>query len=227
VTDISVTAKFELVDDSPSTSSGHAKTYVLAWTTTPWTLPGNVALAVNPEIKYSKIKIDNENYILAKDRLAVIKDTFEEVGEIEGKDLIGKSYKPIFDYYVDDVKLEHRENGWKIYGADFVTTEDGTGVVHIAPAFGDDDLRLGQENNLPFVQHVAMDGTFKPEVKDWPGLAVKPKENPQTTDVEILKHLAGRNLLFAKEKFTHSYPHCWRCDTPLSNLFLRTMIQVV
>ncbi|MFA5023207.1 MAG: class I tRNA ligase family protein, partial [Candidatus Paceibacterota bacterium] len=222
VTDIAVTVKFELLDDSPSTSSGQARTYVLAWTTTPWTLPGNTALAINKEITYVKAlnKETGEKIILSEKAFAEQAEKvlgYEVIEKIKGEDLIGKIYKPVFDYYANDPKLEHKENGWKIYGADFVTTEDGTGVVHIAPAFGEDDLNLGRTNNLPFVQHVAMNGTFKPEVKDWPGVPVKPIENPQATDIEVLKNLAGRNLLFAKEKFTHSYPHCWRCDTPLLN----------
>lgn len=209
VTDISVTVKFEL-EDEPNTC-------VLAWTTTPWTLPGNVALAVGKDITYAKIKIGDNFYILAKDRLTIIKDTYELVEEMKGQDLVGKKYKALFNYYQDDVKLENKENGWKIYGADFVTTEDGTGVVHIAPAFGEDDLNLGRANNLPFVQHVAMNGTFKPEIKEWAGLQVKPIEDPQATDILVLKYLAGKETLFAKEKFTHSYPHCWRCNTPLLN----------
>jgi len=218
VTDISVTAKFELVDEPLSTSSGQARTFILAWTTTPWTLPGNVALAINPEIEYVKVKKDGAIYILAKARLENnFKEGFEIVGEVKGKDLIGKSYKPLFDYYTDDETLKNRERGWKIYGADFVTTEDGTGVVHIAPAFGEDDMELSQKENLPFIQHVAMDGYFKSEVKDWAGRLVKSKDDPQGTDVEVLKNLAGRGLLFAKEKIVHSYPHCWRCDTPLLN----------
>ncbi len=211
ITDISVTVKFELV--------GEPGTFVLAWTTTPWTLPGNVALAVNSEIDYAEVEIegDDNKYILAKSRIeAALKNNFKIIREFKGADLIGKKYKPVFDYYVDDAKLEHRENGWQIYGADFVTTEDGTGVVHIA-AFGEDDMNLIREKNLPFIQNVEMNGAFKPEVKDWAGLKVKPKENPQSTDIEVLKSLAGKGTLFAKEKFTHSYPHCWRCDTPLLN----------
>jgi isoleucyl-tRNA synthetase len=212
VTDISVTAKFELVDEPG--------TFVLAWTTTPWTLPGNVALAVSSEIEYVEAsgEVPGNKYILAKSRVeAVLKNNFEILKEFKGADLIGKKYKPVFDYYTNDEKLKNKENGWKIYGADFVTTEDGTGVVHIAPAFGEDDLNLGRANNLPFIQHVAMNGIFKPEVKDWPGLFVKPIDDPQATDILVLKNLAGRGLLFAKEKFTHSYPHCWRCSTPLLN----------
>jgi isoleucyl-tRNA synthetase len=128
------------------------------------------------------------------------------------------SYKPVFDYYYDTKQtLKNSENGWKVYGASFVTTEDGTGIVHIAPAFGEDDMSLGKEKKLPFVQHVGMDGTFKKEVTDFAGQKVKPKENPQLADIEVIKFLAGKGTLYAKEKFTHSYPHCWRCDTPLLN----------
>ncbi|MEK7081584.1 MAG: class I tRNA ligase family protein, partial [Patescibacteria group bacterium] len=107
--------------------------------------------------------------------------------------------------------------GWKIYPADFVTTETGTGIVHIAPAFGEDDMNLGKKFNLPFIQHVFMDGTFKKEVSDFAGQEVKPKDNHQKADIEIIKNLAGKNLLFGKEKIIHPYPHCWRCDSPLLN----------
>ncbi|MCX6795155.1 MAG: class I tRNA ligase family protein, partial [Candidatus Falkowbacteria bacterium] len=137
--------------------------------------------------------------------------------EMIGADLVGRAYKPLFDYYFNDQKLENRENGWKIYDADFVTTTDGVGVVHIAPAFGEDDMNLGKLKNLPFIQHVSLDGNFKEEVKDFPGLNVKPIDDHTKTDIEIIKYLASHNLLFAKAKYEHSYPHCWRCDTPLIN----------
>jgi len=242
ITDISVTVKFELVDPvrddgaSPvSNGAGEPKTFVLAWTTTPWTLPGNVALAVNPEITYVKVKIQGADqpgiFIAAQERIAQVFDgkDYEVIGEMKGSDLIGRSYKPAFDYYVNDEAIKNRENGWKIYGADFVTTEDGTGVVHIAPAFGEDDMKLGQKEKLPFVQHVSMDGRFKPEVKDWAGELVKPKSAPglddadptdeeeQAMDVKILKNLASKGILFSKLKILHAYPHCWRCGTPLLN----------
>ncbi|MBU6371070.1 class I tRNA ligase family protein, partial [Patescibacteria group bacterium] len=113
--------------------------------------------------------------------------------------------------------LKNKENGWKVYAADFVTTEDGTGIVHIAPAFGEDDLNLGNKEKLPFIQHVGMDGKIKSEVKDFAGMKAKPIENPQATDIEVLKFLSAQGTIFAKEKFTHSYPHCYRCDTPLLN----------
>ena len=217
IKDLSVIAEFRL-DDEESTS-------VLAWTTTPWTLPGNVALAVGKDIDYVKIEKKDEGsenlvrFILAKNRLTEIfkEDEYRIVEEFKGKDLVGKKYVPLFDFYTKDEKLANHENGWKIYAGDFVTTDEGTGVVHIAPAFGEDDMKLGKEYNLPFVQHVAMDGSFKEEMGELAGLNVKPIENPQTTDVEIIKYLAKAGTLFHKEKFEHSYPHCWRCDTPLIN----------
>ncbi|MEI6843525.1 MAG: class I tRNA ligase family protein [bacterium] len=209
VTDISVYAKFELVDEE--------NTFALAWTTTPWTLPGNVALAVNKDVTYVKVLKDGANLILAKDLAEkVLKENYEIVEEFSGKKLVGKEYKPLFTYY-DSEKLENRKNAWKIYSAEFVTVEDGTGIVHIAPAFGEDDMNLGKEEKLPFVQHVKTDGTFKDEVMDFVGLHVKPIEDPQKTDIEIIKYLAKHGTLFAKEKIIHSYPHCWRCNTPLLN----------
>ena len=211
IKDLSCIAKFELTDEPG--------TYVLAWTTTPWTLIGNVALAVGEEIKYVKVKLENNFYILAKERLAeIMKDKiYEVVKTLDGDELVGKAYKPLFDYYAADPKLDNRPNGWKIYHADFVTTTDGTGVVHIAPAFGEDDMNLGKAKKLPFVQHVGLDGVFKPEVKDFLGLHVKPIKDHTSTDVEIIKYLSVKGLLFHKEKYEHSYPHCWRCDTPLIN----------
>src|SRR3989344_347685 len=148
VKDISVTAKFGLVDEPG--------TFLLAWTTTPWTLPGNVAIAVNPDIEYVRVNIPRledeevilheENYILAKSRLdahkpilEVLKYDARKLETIMGRDLVGKRYKPPFDYYINDKNLKNRENGWKVYAADFVTTDTGTGIAHEAPAFGADD----------------------------------------------------------------------------------------
>jgi isoleucyl-tRNA synthetase len=208
ITDISVTVKFELVDE--------LNTFILAWTTTPWTLPGNVALAAGRDISYVKIKVGDQKYILAESRLSIIKEQYEIIEKINGEVLVGLSYKPLFNYYDND-KLKNRENGFKVYGADFVTTEDGTGIVHIAPAFGEDDMNLGRKEKLPFIQHVGLDGRFKNEVLEFAGKKVKPSENPQEADIEVIKYLAGKGTLFAKEKFIHSYPHCWRCNTPLLN----------
>jgi len=226
ITDISVSVKMELVDEPG--------TFILAWTTTPWTLMGNVALAVGNDIDYVKVEIENAadnekgKIILAKSRVeAVLKDKkYALLSEMKGSDLVGKKYKPLFNYYAGNEKLEKRENGWKVYAADFVTTEDGTGIVHIATAFGEDDFNLGKANNLPFVQHVNMDGTIKAEVTDFAGRQAKPKatpENPnahQDTDIEVIKYLAHADTLFAKEKIIHSYPHCWRTDAPLLNYAL-------
>lgn len=211
IKDISATVKFEL-EDEPGT-------YVLAWTTTPWTLIGNVALAVGSNVKYVKVKFGEENYILGKE---IVRNVFgdkkiEVVEELKSKDLVGKKYKPVFDYYYNDEKLENRENGWKIYAGDFVTTEEGTGIVHIAPAFGEDDMSLGQKYNLPFIQHVDMTGRFTKEVADWPMIEAKPKANPQETDKKIVEELKKQNKLFSSEEYEHSYPHCWRCETPLLN----------
>ena len=233
IKDLSVIAKFELVDEP--------ETFVLAWTTTPWTLIGNVALAVGKDIKYIIVKFNvgqggrelskNETppvveekfeyYIVAEEMWEVLFGEFRNKTEIikkfKGEELIGKKYKPLFDYYANDKKLKDRENGWQVYAAPFVTTKEGTGVVHIAPAFGEDDLNLGKEKNLPFIQHLGMDGIIKKEAGEFAGLSVKPKDDYQKTDVEIIKYLAKKNLLFAKEKYAHSYPHCWRCETPLIN----------
>jgi isoleucyl-tRNA synthetase len=244
IKDLSATVKFELGDEPG--------TFVLAWTTTPWTLIGNVALAVGEDINYVKVKVKNlENnseviFIVAEKRSDVIAEEYnfnpesdawkkllsgrgkfltnvqeprfqiDLLDSFKGKELIGKKYKPLFDYYKDK-GLQNEENGWKIYAGDFVTTEEGTGVVHIAPAFGEDDLKMGQKYKLPFVQHVGMDGLIKEEAKDFVGMSVKPEKDHQTTDIEVIKYLAKNNLLFSKEKHEHSYPHCWRCDTPLIN----------
>ena len=256
IKDLSVVAKFELLSTNylPTGQAGESdtnvrkgdepKTYILAWTTTPWTLIGNVALAVGSEIEYVKVSFDGALYILAKNRLAEVfkEKEFEIVSEMKGSELIGKSYKPLFDYYAKECALFDEENGppatlspardashseagersecgrgWKIYAGDFVTTEDGVGVVHIAPAFGEDDMNLGKENNLPFIQHVKMDGTIKEQAVDFAGMNVKPLEDHMQTDIEIIKYLAKHGTLFSKEKYEHSYPHCWRCDTPLIN----------
>ena len=214
--------------------------YVLAWTTTPWTLPGNVAVAVGNSIKYLVVSIKDEDgfYVLAKDRIEdVLKDKeFEVLSEIDGRELIGLEYESLFNYYSKKEDLKNKENGWKVYAGDFVSTEEGTGIVHIAPAFGDDDMKLAEKYNLPFVQHVGMDGRFEDEVVDFRekrdftkgssqetganndlGKEVKPKRNSRETDEKIVKWLEDNNKIFSKENYKHSYPHCWRCDTPLLN----------
>lgn len=207
--DISVVVKFK--------SKKELNTYFLAWTTTPWTLPGNVALAVGGNIRYVKIKKGKEYYILAKERLAVIEGQYQIIHEMSGKDLENQAYEPLFDFYYRKNDLLNKENGWKVYLADFVSLNEGTGIVHLAPAFGEDDLKLSQEKNLPFIQHVKKDGTFEKEIKDWQGLEVKTKENPLETDEKIVAWLEKEGKLFKQEKISHNYPFCWRCDTPLLN----------
>jgi isoleucyl-tRNA synthetase len=212
VKDLAVTVKFKLTHPEKLGLSGDV--YMLAWTTTPWTLPGNVALAVGVDIAYGIFSHESGDTLIARSDM-------EGVGtrrrSVMGAELVGLEYEPPFDYYIKDEKLKNRENGWKVYAADFVTAESGTGIAHEAPAFGADDWALLKKENLPFVQHVKMDGTFKPEVTDFAGMDVKPIDDVQATDVAVIKYLAGKGLLFAKEKVEHSYPHCWRCDTPLLN----------
>jgi isoleucyl-tRNA synthetase len=194
------------------------KVFILAWTTTPWTLIGNVALAVGKDIDYTLVEDvkNDKKYILSEDYYQKNKENFGKVIEkVKSKDLVGLKYKPLFDYYKTD--LENKENGWQVYEADFVTTDEGTGIVHVAPAFGEEDMLLGQEKKLPFIQHVDMTGRFKPEVTDWAGESVKAKDNPQATDKKIIEKLENENKLFSEEEYLHSYPHCWRCDTPLLN----------
>ncbi|MFA5175130.1 MAG: isoleucine--tRNA ligase [Patescibacteria group bacterium] len=218
--DISVVVKFQITNFKSQINSkpqilNDKPIYILAWTTTPWTLPGNVLLAVNKNIKYQIVSIDGEdkNFILAKDRAeAILKNKeYKIIKEIDGSDLIGLEYDPLFSYF------KNTPRAFKIVDADFVTTEEGTGVVHIAPAFGEDDYNVGRRENTPLVQHVTMEGKFTPEVVDFAGMEVKPKDDPSKADVEIIKWLAKENKLFSKESITHSYPLCWRCDAPLLN----------
>ena len=222
IKDLSVTVEFRLVDDP--------KTSFLAWTTTPWTLPGNVALAVGPDIEYVTIEKKDEGrgdivrFIIAKQQLERIfaGQDYKVVATQKGSELVGISYIPLFDYYSKDETLKNRENGWKVYSADFITANDGTGIAHEAPTFGTDDWSLLKKFNLPFVQHVKMDGTMKPEVVDFPNLDLKPraKDKPQEireADLTVVKFLEEKGLVFSYEKYEHSYPHCWRCDTALIN----------
>ncbi len=216
IKDLSVTIKFKLI--------GETNTYFLAWTTTPWTLPSNVALAVGADIKYAKTKIGSDIFILAENRLGqVLKDkNYQVVETLKGKRLVGLAYEPLFDYYANDKNLKNRENGWKVYAADFVTDQEGTGLAHEAPAFGADDWELLKKVNLPFVQHVTMAGKFKPEVRDFllQDISLRAKNIPEEVrevDLDIKKYLDQKGLLFLAEKYEHAYPHCWRCDTALLN----------
>lgn len=195
VKDISLYVKFRV--------KGQDNTYLVAWTTTPWTLPGNVALAVGEDIKYTKYKVGNEFYIVAKDRAEKMQG--EVVEEFMGKDLVGLEYEPLYDF------SPKNENSHKVYPADFVTTEDGTGIVHTAVMYGQEDFELGHKVGLPKQHLVDEAGYFKSDAGDLSGKSVV----EESTAVEILKDLQARGLLFDKESYTHSYPFCWRCKTRL------------
>lgn len=185
------------------------KTYVLAWTTTPWTLPGNVALAVGENVEYVFLKPDGsqkEIFIIAKDRIDAIGIAGAREQSIKGKELIGLSYEPLFD-----IKVLKNKASYKIYPADFVTTTDGTGVVHTAVMYGVDDYNLGKKAGLPERHTVDERGKFTGDVSGFAGLYVKAKD----TEAKILKYLEENNLLLKTEQYNHDYPFCWRCDSPL------------
>ncbi len=214
VKDISVFVEFKLQESQKLTQTGEP-VFVLAWTTTPWTLPGNVLLAVSPNLHYVlfKVKDSAKLYVAAEELLANIMPDggYEVVKKVKTDELVGLTYEPLFPYFVQT------KNAFRVVAADFVTSEDGTGVVHIAPGFGEDDYALGVREDVALVQHVGFDGKFTKQVKDFAGMMVKPKDDPNSTDIEIIRYLAQHDKLFAKRKIIHSYPHCWRCDTPLLN----------
>jgi isoleucyl-tRNA synthetase len=201
-TDPSVYVRMPLVDQSD--------TSLLVWTTTPWTLPANVAVAAHPDIEYATVERDlpeggKERLILAQ---ALVEKVFKDesvkvVDTYKGKALKGKRYQPLYTFMPLD-KPAHR-----VILADYVTTEDGTGLVHQAPAYGADDMQSGLDNDLPVIMTVAEDGTFLPEVRPWSGMFVK------DADPYIIQDLDARGLLFRMEPYTHTYPFCWRCHTPL------------
>jgi isoleucyl-tRNA synthetase len=226
VTDISVTVEFELED---KTYNGKP-IYMLAWTTTPWTLPGNTALAVNKGIQYVLVESSFEGsssyFIVAKSKVEHVfaKSEFKILEEINIEDYIGERYKPVFDVFDDKTYLESLENSkniWKVWHADFITDDTGTGIAHEAPAFGVEDMELAQLNKIPVIKHVLMNGYFSEQVtnslKELQGIVVKKQGDTMTADIQIIKYLAQRDNLFDKQKIVHSYPHCWRCDTPLLN----------
>ena len=178
-------------------------TYFLAWTTTPWTLISNVALAVHPDEKYVKIKLGEEFFILAKGRLGVIEDDYSIVEEYTGKDLEFKEYEPLFSY------VDVEKKAYYVGLADYVVMTEGTGIVHTAPAFGEDDYQLRKKYDLPIIQPVDESGKFEEAVTDWAGKFVK------DADKSIIRNLKERGLLYKRKNIIHSYPFCWRCDSPL------------
>ena len=205
VKDLTCVAKFKVV--------GKDNTYILAWTTTPWTLPSNLALCVNKSYEYVEVKANigtddepkYENYILAKDLIeSVLKETpYEVVKTFKGEELLGTKYKQLMPF----AKIEGK--AFEVIHGDYVTLTDGTGIVHIAPAYGEDDSLVAKQNGIAFVNLVDKEGKFVKEVEPWAGRFVR------DCNEDICKWLAENNKLFSKEKHVHSYPHCWRCDTPL------------
>ena len=185
--------------------------YILAWTTTPWTLPSNVALCVNPDETYVKVKMkeDGTVYYMAQALCDTVlgEGTYDVLETFVGKDLEYKEYEPLFDYAVATCEKQHKK-AFYIVCDNYVTLTDGTGVVHIAPAFGEDDSKVGKKYDLPFVQLVDGKGEMTKETP-WAGMFCK------KADPEVLKALRESGLLFSAPVFEHSYPHCWRCDTPL------------
>lgn len=225
IDDLAVTVKLPLVDE-PDTS-------LLIWTTTAWTLPGNTAAAVNIDAEYWKVK-NADGYVIAsaeyfsKKSSGLLSESSEDsAGQtfsqniqpaqvFRGKDLIGKKYEPPFEYFKNELH-KHKTHAFKVYAAPYVTMDSGTGIVHLAPAFGAEDLELAQKEKVPLIHHVTDEGKFIATVKDFAGLLAKPKGNPRETDEKIAAWLEEKGLLFKQEKIKHSYPHCWRCDTPLLN----------
>ena len=179
-------------------------TSLLAWTTTPWTLPGNVAVAVNPEIDYVKVRIGEEYLILAKEKMESCGAEGEIIKEFKGKDLVDLRYHP---FYPCDKEVTR--SAYRVVPADFVSLEEGTGLVHIAPAFGEEDMMVGKKNNLPTLLTVDGEGRFKLEVKKFARMFIK------EADPMIIEDLKSRNFLFKTELYEHDYPFCWRCHSPL------------
>jgi isoleucyl-tRNA synthetase len=196
VTEESITAKFKLKDEP--------RTFLLAWTTTPWTLIGNVALAINNEQTYVKIKVDSEFFILIKNKLDIIKDEHEIIEEFKGKELLNKKYVPLYHVSDDSNGNSHIV----IDGGEDVLSDEGTGIIHLA-IYGEFDYEMIKKHNLPIIQHIDEHGKLKTGPKDWIGMWFK------DVDKEVLEDLKQRKLLFNLEDYTHSYPFCYRCDTPL------------
>ncbi len=207
VTDLSTTVKFEFVDEPG--------TYFLAWTTTPWSLASTMGLAVNKKIDYVKVQTKNGNYILAAKRLeTVFANTglnYVVVDQFKGSKLVGKKYKHLFDYYNNHPDVKKSKNVFHAVAMDYVSDEEGTGIVTINGAFGEEDMNAALQSDIPIIVNIGMDGCYFSEVKEFAGKFVKGQ------DQNIAEYLDKKGLLFKKENFRHSYPHCWRCDTPLLN----------
>jgi isoleucyl-tRNA synthetase len=208
VEDPSLFVKFKLTNEDA---------YLLAWTTTPWSLPGNAAIAVKPEAKYVYVTLNDdegksETLVLAQDRLEVLNvDTYHIQKEVHSKELIGLKYEPLFELKKFD-KDANTDDLYKVWGAEFVSIEDGSGILHVAPAFGEDDLNLSKEHDLPVLLTVDENGhivTDQDLPEEFAGKFFKGADRP------IIEYLTHKNLVYAAETIKHTYPFCWRCDTPL------------
>lgn len=200
--DPSIFVKFPILDFQFSNS------YFLVWTTTPWTLPANFALAISSQAQYILVNQGKENYLLAKERKEILRGDWNLVKEFSGKELINLKYKPIFGHLISK-EIQNIENAFRVLPADFISLEEGTGVVHIAPMYGEEDFKLGKRFNLPKYHTIDDAGNFKEEIKEFSGKFVKQADN------DIIKNLEQRNFLYQKGEIIHSYPFCWRCDNPL------------
>ena len=220
--DPSVYIKFEVIDDTIATRKLDKPAFLLAWTTTPWTLPGNTALAVSTDAEYALIETDGAYIVMASSLLGVtVQEPYDVVAKFDGRELVSLKYKPLFnphDFGIERLafqdsgvlQLQEPDNNlsYRVISGDFVTMEDGTGIVHIAPAYGEDDHDAGKQWGLDFVQQVDLQGNI---IGNYPfsGKFVK------DADDEILEDLDKRGLLYRRETVKHTYPFCWRCESPL------------
>lgn len=224
--DPAVTVRFKVTQTSPSINDSemaNGKTYFLAWTTTPWTLPSNEGLCMGPDVDYVKIQ-DNESgdfYILAKARLSAYyknESDYKVIYERKGKDFIGAKYEPLFPYFENLKSAEAcaeitgqkcADGAFRMFNADYVSTEDGTGIVHIAPSFGEEDSKVFKGTGIPCVEPMDAECKFTKEVPDYEGRFVK------DCDKDIIDRLKKEGKLVKRDQIVHSYPHCWRCSSPL------------
>ena len=227
--DLAITVKFKV--ENPKMYDLPENTYIIAWTTTPWTLPGNVALAVGKDVLYGCFQKNNETLIASyqwinqQREFSISPEAAPAGKDFKGSDLVGLKYEPPFKYqknHMSALQWPNQERGFEVYSANFVNTEDGTGIVHIAPMYGQDDFELAIKENLPKMHTVLEDGTFKfqgyeKKEKFLSERFVKEvdKNGKPTLAIDIINYLKEENLFFDQKNIRHSYPHCWRCKTPL------------
>lgn len=219
VVDLATIVKFHITDTAflEKICKGKPTSFV-AWTTTPWSIPTTMGLAVGPTFEYSLVNIGDEQIICSKNRIDYVtqhlsKGSFETILALQGKDIVGLRYNHPFSQYKNHPEVKNNPRVWKTYAKEYVSVEDGTGIVTINGAFGEIDMQSAKESNLPIIVNVRMDGTYTEEMAEFAGMHVK----DQNLDHKIATFLEKRGALLRKEPTKHSYPHCWRCDTPLLN----------